>query len=108
MLHQNSRVFPPGRHTLEFCTTRCSTREYARALRNRGDILWCAVLSSGFGHGGTAARASIPVRVVTLHGARRVRSGPVLVWEPPGYSIFESELSLSQHIFVCVDEEMEC
>ena len=47
-------------------------------------------------HGGTAARASIPVRVVTLHGAHRVRSGPVLVWEPPGYSLFESELSLSR------------
>ena len=104
MLHQNSRVFPPGRHTLEFCTTRCSTREYARALRNRGDILWCAVLSSGFGHGGTAARASIPVRVVTLHGARRVRSGPVLVWEPPGYSLFESELSLS-HDYRCGEAE---
>ena len=53
----------------------------------------CVALCEG--HGGTAARASIPVRVVTLHGARRVRSGPVLVWEPPGYSIFESELSLS-------------
>ena len=49
MLHQNSRVFPPGRHTLEFCTTRCSTREYARALRNRGDILWCAVYRVGSG-----------------------------------------------------------
>ena len=45
----------------------------------------CVALCEG--HGGTAARASIPVRVVTLHGARRVRSGPVLVWEPPGYSL---------------------